>query len=238
KQQLRNLEGYKPVLIPEPMLEDSLKKSDLRGEIIRAVPKGWEKQEEIAEELLFSEEQFNKRLVQLTNPIYTEVARQSLSDTALLLGNETALFDLTSPTALKIFADKDIRIKETNTILRTNLKLELMKGINNQETASQLQARIKDVTNFQASNSRRLMIARTEMGSMASGVRYEEMKKVGVEKSSWLTAGDKQVRDSHLGAEGEGPISLGDVFQSTGMRYPHDPMGSADEIISCRCASI
>ena len=79
-------------------------------------------------------------------------------------------------------------------------------------------------------------IARTEIhNSQTLGVitGYNEM---GVEYIQWSSAGDNRVRDIHRELDGE-IIRMGDVF-SNGLHYPGDMMGSAKEIINCRCQAL
>jgi hypothetical protein len=50
----------------------------------------------------------------------------------------------------------------------------------------------------------------------------------------WLTQGDDRVRDTHAAIDGE-RVDIGAAF-SNGLRYPHDPVGPASEVVNCRCS--
>jgi hypothetical protein len=43
------------------------------------------------------------------------------------------------------------------------------------------------------------------------------------------------VRDEHDACDQEGDIALGARFTATGMLYPGDPAGSAEQVCNCRC---
>ena len=51
---------------------------------------------------------------------------------------------------------------------------------------------------------------------------------------SWIATGDNRTRESHQNVNGE-LVPLDKPF-SHGLMYPGDPMGSANEIVNCRCA--
>jgi HK97 family phage portal protein len=189
----------------------------------------------IAESLLFAQEQWDARLGAVTRPIYTDTmiaAGQGLSES---IGG-SMLFDVTSPEVAKGLAKKEILVKETNQTLRDNLKAQLVQGIVNGETASQLQERVRVVFNFQESRS--LTIARTEVVQAAGFARHDSMVAEGANTHGWLTALDENVRASHLDAQAEGMIPISQAFAATGLLYPGEMGGSAAEIINCRCVEL
>jgi uncharacterized protein with gpF-like domain len=67
--------------------------------------------------------------------------------------------------------------------------------------------------------------------------RDAAMDQLGVEKIAWGTAGDGEVRDTHVVNAAIGPIKRGETFPN-GCRYPCDPAGAAGETINCRCVAI
>ncbi len=101
-------------------------------------------------------------------------------------------------------------------------------------------ARLIDKTAFGTSaGSRSVMIARTEtVGALNQG-EFDAAAETGViAGKEWLTEGDDLVREKHREAEREGVIPLDDRFKVNGMKYPGDPVGAADEVISCRCTTL
>jgi len=126
---------------------------------------------------------------------------------------------------------------------RTTQKLvsgQLTSGIVAGEGLNELTARIAKTLG--SNRGRAISIARTQTaGAMGTG-RHTGMKTAGVDKKSWLSSRDDNVRDSHRQAESryaEG-ISLEVPFQVGGdfLMYPGDPGGSAAQIINCRCVEI
>jgi len=79
-------------------------------------------------------------------------------------------------------------------------------------------------------------IARTEMGSIASLTRADIFKQEGIEEIEWITAHDEKVRDTHVVLDGN-IVKYGEEFAS-GLRYPRDPNGTAEEVINCRCSFV
>lgn len=86
------------------------------------------------------------------------------------------------------------------------------------------------------SDQRALVIAQTEMGHAFNTGAFEVYGQAGIPMYEWLTAGDADVRDSHIEAEAYGPISVGETFPN-GLRFPNDPAGDAAEVVSCRCTT-
>ena len=63
------------------------------------------------------------------------------------------------------------------------------------------------------------------------------MEEEGVEYKYWLTAGDTDVRDSHV-AEGEQPpVKINEPFRITGLYHAGDQSGAPEEVINCRCVT-
>ncbi len=86
------------------------------------------------------------------------------------------------------------------------------------------------------SDQRALAIAQTEMGYAFNTGAFELYGQAGIVQHEWLSAGDADVRDSHLAAEAQGPIPVGQTFNN-GLQYPNDPAGDAAEVVNCRCTT-
>lgn len=86
------------------------------------------------------------------------------------------------------------------------------------------------------SDQRALVIAQTEMGHAFNSGAFELYGQAGIPQHEWLSAGDGDVRDSHLAAEAHGPIKVGQTFPN-GLRFPNDPAGGPEEVINCRCTT-
>jgi HK97 family phage portal protein len=86
------------------------------------------------------------------------------------------------------------------------------------------------------SDQRALVIAQTEMGYAFNSGAFELYGQAGIPQHEWLSAGDADVRDTHLAAEAQGPIPVGQTFDN-GLRYPNDPAGGPEEVVNCRCTT-
>jgi SPP1 gp7 family putative phage head morphogenesis protein len=89
---------------------------------------------------------------------------------------------------------------------------------------------------FGTKEARALTIARTESGHAASSAKFLQYGEMGAERLQWVTAHDDHVRDSHRELDGT-VVSYNAEFAS-GLRYPRDSNGPADEVINCRCTFI
>jgi len=89
---------------------------------------------------------------------------------------------------------------------------------------------------FRDRESDRHRIARTEVNRAFNGARFEQMKQAGVSQMEWLTSKDSNVRETHVGLDGQTRL-LGTPF-GNGLLYPLDPGGSAKETVNCRCIAV
>lgn len=91
-------------------------------------------------------------------------------------------------------------------------------------------------TSFGAiTRARAQMIARTEVIGALNAGQFAAAVATGVMRSkTWVANLDDRTRDSHRAIAGE-TVDIGSAF-SNGLRYPHDPLGSAAECINCRCS--
>lgn len=86
--------------------------------------------------------------------------------------------------------------------------------------------------------SRARTIARTEtLGAASAGQKAaldDASEVIPGMKKLWLASGDSRVRDSHADLDGH-EVDADKKF-ANGLEYPRDPLGSANEIINCRCS--
>ena len=81
-----------------------------------------------------------------------------------------------------------------------------------------------------------LAIARTVTGGSYNFARYELFGTTGVDTHKWMSAMDLEVRQPHLDETGN-QVAIGDPFPVTGLRYPLDPLGTAAQVVNCRCTT-
>jgi hypothetical protein len=100
------------------------------------------------------------------------------------------------------------------------------------DTASLIRDYIGEAGEIRKNQS--LTIARTEMGSVSSEARMDAYKENDVQYVEWSSAHDDKVRESHVAADQQGPIELGEKFVN-GLTMPNEFGAPADEVIGCRC---
>lgn len=150
------------------------------------------------------------------------------------------------PTDPQIKQAVDLRMGEKITGItdntRDSLRLTLTNGIAANETAKELESRLRVV--FRAGRrNRAATIARTETVNAQNYGHVQAMRQGGVEKKQWLSSRDERVRESH--AVGSGldlqivPINDNFVSPVTGATGPYPgEMSSAAESVNCRCTTI
>jgi hypothetical protein len=96
-----------------------------------------------------------------------------------------------------------------------------------------LESELTTIENWQAER-----IARTEVGGAYNTGSFESARDSGYEmKKEWLTSGLPNVRETHLAYEALGAVEM-DYEYASGLQFPQDENGEAEEIINCRCTVI
>jgi HK97 family phage portal protein len=186
------------------------------------------------DDLLFDLDEANTRLKKLVWSLYLNIGQEAGQALYAELGMEPGDFVIQDSAALQVLKAKLIKVTEINDLTRERLRQTLAEGLENLESANQLQQRVRDTFNF--IESRSLTIARTETGQTMAAARDTAMDQLKVEKIEWGTAGDGAVRDSHAAQAGM-VVPRGESFPN-GCLYPCDPAGAAEEVINCRCVAI
>jgi len=132
------------------------------------------------------------------------------------------------------------RISGVNRTTQNLVARQIEAGLEAGEGLSELSARI--ARTLGSNRKRALSIARTQTaGAMGTG-RHTGFKTAGVDKKSWLSSRDDNVRPAHREAEARyaDGIALEVPFQVAGefLMYPGDPIGSAGNIANCRCVEL
>ena len=129
--------------------------------------------------------------------------------------------------------EQQVKVRNIIPTVREHLRETLSEGLAKGESATELAARVSEA--MDATRSRAMTIARTEMGTAYSNGRMIGMKQAGVERHQWLSAKDDAVRPSHDIDEEE--VNVGDPF-SNDLIQPLDPAGPPEEVINCRCTTL
>jgi len=179
--------------------------------------------------LLFDEQAANERLRTLSRPYFEDAIRIGAEGVANLIDSDPLGLD--APGMRAFLQVKEIKVVGINETIREALRETLGEGLDAGETLTGLAERVRGVMNAGATRAR--TIARTEIGSSVSGSRFLEMHGQGVDRHSWLSSRDPQVRDSHQHVDGE-EVAVGEPF-SNGLLYVMDVNGPPEETVNCRC---
>lgn len=146
------------------------------------------------------------------------------------------LLDISSPFT-QIALDDVVDRKQ----IEMELKREFTAGLINGESIPLLSKRLQKV--IEKNLYEAIRIARTEYTRIQNSARLESFKKaeeLGLKlKKRWLSTSDSRTRKSHLIANGQ-TVDLDKEFNigKSKLRYPGDYLGSAKEVINCRCTMI
>jgi HK97 family phage portal protein len=103
------------------------------------------------------------------------------------------------------------------------------------ETAARIietaKGKMKNITN------RAKTIARTETHSAYNQGRRKAADETEPKYKQWITSHDADVRDTHVMNENAGKVPYEERYPS-GLMYPHDPGGAAEDVINCRCVEV
>lgn len=111
------------------------------------------------------------------------------------------------------------------------------------ETIQEIRMRVSSALDIEAGSSRGLTVARTEVAGFMNGTRDEMFGAEGFEEFDWSTAGDPNVRDSHVtfgnaGTKPRGFNWLTLVGEAGILLFPGDMQGPASETVNCRCLHV
>jgi len=183
--------------------------------------------------ILFDEKEAGKAMRKSAKPIVKgSLADQAKKEIARLgLGID---FDVDNPEVVKWIDKKLFKFSDdVNRATKESLRKQLKTAIDEGEGIKEVEKRIENVFDI-ARGSRTEKIARTEMVSASNNGTMSAYKQSGVvEKKSWISSRDGDVRDSHR-MDSEDPVGLDEPF-SNGLMFPGDPSGGLEEVINCRC---
>jgi len=197
--------------------------------------------EEAWDALLLSEAVWAGKLSRDVRVALREVYDFALREAAGEIGE--SIIDVSHPDVVEALATQQIKLAEgvTSTVTRrvrakiadVLVKLSPAGNLRNviKETLPELTPELKKV--FGTKDARAATIAQTETGRAANIARYKQFQAAGVEEIMWVASQDEKTRVSHVAAHGT-RVQLGGAFDN-GLRHPHDPRGSAGEVINCRC---
>ena len=120
--------------------------------------------------------------------------------------------------------------------LKTNVRMEISRGIAQSLSYQEIARNIKNTTNVDYNKT--LRIAKTEghriQCESAYNVQVRAKQKGATIVKQWDSTLDSRTRESHQKLDGE-IVNVNEKF-SNGLLYPGDSNGSASEVVNCRCA--
>lgn len=146
---------------------------------------------------------------------------------------ESMAFDIYDTNALTKLQDRVNKghLQDVTETIRGRLREIVGQGLEEGWTETQMNDAIRDVYNVARGNAQ--AVARTELGGIINDSRFEGFQSEGFSEHSWMSAQDEFVRTNPFNHMIDGElVKLGDTF-SNGLRYPHDPLGEAGNVINC-----
>lgn len=174
-----------------------------------------------------------------TATVFNEKAEKALEKIEKQQEEETEFFAVMNTWIRTQAARKVRQVTETTKKIISRI---IRKGMNKNKSNYEIAKDIRDKTEI-STKARAASIARTETHTTAmhSMQKTMEIERARLTKT-WQSANDDRVRSdmfNHIAANGE-EVGLEEEFIATGeaLRYPGDYMGSAGNIIRCRCIAL
>ena len=193
-------------------------------------------QEDILDFILFSPEEWNRIFVEETEGHFQDIFMGGVQRAFALMGIEVD-FDFSNPRATAFLRAQEQQFAEfVNETTWDKLRNSLADGLEAGESVDNLAERVRQIFD-NATTNRAYAIARTEViGATNAGTHMTFEESGVVEKKSWLSSRDSNVRPSHQAADGQ-VVGLNEPFNVGGyaLMFPGDPNAPPEERIQCRC---
>jgi len=165
-------------------------------------------------------------LVKMITPVYEGITKDA-SDLAI----RTMGIDIQPRVWDDIAKGMANKVTTINDSVYKLFKAQLKESINAGESLAQLEKRMVLMGKFNSGYAS-TRIARTESCKLVNASTHAEYIDNGVELKSVITAGDTEVRDTHIQNANDGEIPINRAFSGTGEQYP------GESEINCRCCLI
>lgn len=190
------------------------------------------------EAILFNRKVWEEEIATRTEPGYQFTIGESIKNRIDEIGVD-ATFSLTDPAVIEFMRAKEIKLaNEANGTLAKGLRAQLIEGSKNNESVSQLAARIRD--EFNLATGRASLIARTETLQSSGWAQWETDNRTGVVVGKlWVHSGDAPDpgRQEHADFQSLGYVEM-DFEYDRGLLYPGDPNAAGEQLFNCRCTYI
>lgn len=177
-------------------------------------------------------EQSKKDLVKWIERYYKQATAVGAKQMADLLDIK---FDMDNPKISEVIKDKLIEIVQIEDTTKEKIRNLIEASLNDGKTVDEIAKALRADYNFGPDRAR--MIARTETASTVNMARTVVLQEEGIESHEWLSAQDERVREDHVDEDGS-IVPVGEEFPVTGLSYPGEPGGDAEQVINCRCITL
>ena len=131
------------------------------------------------------------------------------------------------------------RISEINKSTEKEIRNIISRALNEGKGIGDIADDLDELFDNHIIPKRAEMIARTEIHPAVmygSQLAAKSLSSVGQKK--WMSTNDDRTRETHLLAGAESAVDMDQTFMvgSDALSFPGDPVGSAEEVINCRCA--
>lgn len=182
-----------------------------------------------------------EREKELLDRLVKDLYDRSISLGAESVANELGVsmaFDIVDPSSLQYISVRRLKVVGVLNTVKKQIRSAIHDGMQDGESIDQIANRIKSV--FKTSTKRAKTIARTEVIGTTNFGRFGQMQHTGYTRKKWFTAKDERVRSDHAKMHGES-VEIGNKWilpDGSQLRYPGDYMGTAKQVINCRCIEV
>lgn len=198
--------------------------------------------------ILFPLKEWQEKLADDTRAVYLKIYKAAAEE----MEEEISALGKSVPASLVRAEDGEVevllaglgrRIQKTVNTTRKQLERLLDEAIAEGATADDLKKVARATFNNIGTGGRVQRISKNETTSTVNGARQIVMRRVGIKRQEWLTAGDELVRDTHVeyGRCGEQALNFNFASITGGsytLRFPGDPKAPPEETVNCRCVTV
>lgn len=188
--------------------------------------------------ITFDREQLRQDLLQMLQVQLPGAVQMVANETLAAIGYRDPWL-MPAQETLDLIAMRQNLITGVSDEIFGDVQREISEGLNAGESLDQIAKRISSTFNA-FTEARAELIADTETSAAYGFAGQAAARAAGVQYKQWIHAGLPLVpREDHLAIDGlivpiDEPYPVGDPP----LMYPHDPDGSAEDVINCGCISI
>jgi uncharacterized protein with gpF-like domain len=191
-----------------------------------------------ASKINFDREQLRQDLIEMLRAQLPGAVQRVADETLSALGYRDP-WKMPAQATLDLIAARENLLSGVPDEIFADIQREISEGLSAGESIDELADRISAAFN-EIMDERAALIAQTETAAAYGFASNEASAQAGVQFKQWIHSGlPKEPRPDHLEIDGlivpmDEPYPVGDPP----LMYPHDPDGSAEDVINCGCISI